>query len=49
MNYHVTKNAVEKKNIHNMNEKNVMMKISKKMKIIISKKKKRQYMTVFDS
>ncbi len=49
MNYHVTKNAVEKKNIHNMNEKDIMMKVSKKMKIIISKKKKRQYMTASDS
>ena len=49
MNYHVTKNAVEKKNIHNMNEKDVMMRVTEKVKIIISKNEKRQYMIVSDS
>ena len=49
VNYHVTKNAVEKEDIHNMDEKDVMMGASEKMKIIISKKEKRQYMTASGS
>ena len=49
VNYHITKNAVQKKNIHNMNEKDVMMRVTEKMKIIISKNEKRQYMTASDS
>ena len=49
MNYHITKNAVQKKNIHNMNEKDVMMRVTEKMKIIISKNEKKQYMTASDS
>ena len=49
MNYHITKNAVQKKDIHNMNEKDVMMRVTEKMKIIILKNKKRQYMIASDS
>ena len=47
--YHVTKNAVEKEDIHNMDEKGVMMGASEKVKVIISKNEKRQYMTASDS
>ena len=32
MNYHITKNAVEKKNIHIINKKNMMIKITKNKK-----------------
>ena len=49
MNYHITKNAVQKKNIHNMDEKNVMMGATEKVKIIIPKNEKRQYMTASGS
>ncbi len=49
MNYHITKNAVQKKNIHNMNEKDVIIRVTEKMKIIILKNEKRQYMTASDS
>ena len=49
VNYHITKNVVQKKDIHNMNEKDVMMGVTEKMKIIISKNEKRQYMTASDS
>ena len=47
--YHVTKNAVEKEDIHNMDEKGVMMGASEKVKVIISKNEKRQYMTASGS
>jgi DDE superfamily endonuclease. len=49
VNYHVMKNAVEKEDIHNMNKKGVMMEATEKVKVIISKNEKRQYMTASGS
>jgi len=42
--YHIKKHAIEKEDIHNMNEKGIIMGASKKVKIIISKHEKRLYM-----
>ena len=45
----IKKDAVEREDIDSMNEKGIMTKVCEKIKIIILKYEKRQYMTTFDS
>ena len=47
--HYIKENAVEKEDMYNMNEKGIMMDAIKKVKIIILKYEKRQYMTASSS
>lgn len=47
--YHVKKHDVKKEDIHNMDEKDLMMGASEKVKVIILKYKKWQYITITGS